>query len=55
VTTSSALPDDPDQLKTMLLAERAESERLRQDRLAANAEHSLAVGWLTALRSASTL
>jgi transposase len=30
VTTPSALPDDPDQLKAMLLAERAESERLRQ-------------------------
>jgi transposase len=30
VTAASALPDDPDQLKAMLLAERAESERLRQ-------------------------
>ena len=28
-TASSALPDDPDLLKAMLLAERAESERLR--------------------------
>lgn len=27
---SPALPDDPDLLKAMLLAERAESERLRQ-------------------------
>jgi len=30
VTTAAALPDDPDMLKAMLLAERAESERLRQ-------------------------
>src|SRR5215211_7392752 len=30
VKTPSALPDDPDRLKAMLLAERAESERLRQ-------------------------
>jgi transposase len=30
VTTAAALPDDPDTLKAMLLAERAESERLRQ-------------------------
>ena len=31
MTASSAiLPDDPDLLKAMLLAERAESERLRQ-------------------------
>ena len=30
MTTAAALPDDPDMLKTMLLAERAESERLRQ-------------------------
>src|SRR5881394_1262549 len=28
--TTEALPDDPDLLKAMLLAERAESERLRQ-------------------------
>jgi hypothetical protein len=28
--TIEALPDDPDMLKAMLLAERAESERLRQ-------------------------
>ena len=27
---TAALPDDPDQLKAMLLAERAESDRLRQ-------------------------
>jgi hypothetical protein len=27
---TEALPDDPDQLKAMLLAERAESDRLRQ-------------------------
>ena len=30
VATIEALPDDPDMLKAMLLAERAESERLRQ-------------------------
>ncbi len=30
MTTAAALPDDPDMLKAMLLAERAESERLRQ-------------------------
>src|SRR5712691_11652020 len=29
-TAVEALPDDPDMLKAMLLAERAESERLRQ-------------------------
>src|SRR5271154_6637172 len=29
-TTAAALPDDPGMLKAMLLAERAESERLRQ-------------------------
>jgi transposase len=29
-STSANLPDDPDLLKAMLLAERAESERLRQ-------------------------
>jgi transposase len=29
-TAVEALPDDPDMLKEMLLAERAESERLRQ-------------------------
>ena len=28
--TTEALPNDPDMLKAMLLAERAESERLRQ-------------------------
>src|ERR1044072_9816046 len=30
VTSTAALPDNPDLLKAMLLAERAESERLRQ-------------------------
>jgi len=30
MTAVEALPDDPDRLKAMLLAERAESERLRQ-------------------------
>lgn len=30
MTSTAALPDDPDLLKAMLLAERAESERLRQ-------------------------
>ena len=29
-STAATLPDDPDLLKAMLLAERAESERLRQ-------------------------
>jgi hypothetical protein len=29
-SAAEALPDDPDLLKAMLLAERAESERLRQ-------------------------
>lgn len=30
MTSTAALPDNPDLLKAMLLAERAESERLRQ-------------------------
>ena len=30
-STAATLPDNPDLLKAMLLAERAESERLRQE------------------------